>query len=97
MDKEPNCILMAGKNSYNNNNTSKTITRYLTTAEQLSLLIQCQFNFNCSPFVILTAKSVQGAALTFQRVDDVHGRHRLPLGVLRVRYGVTDDVFQEDF
>ena len=44
----------------------------------------------------LPAKAVQRAALTLQRVHDVHGRDRLALGVLRVRDGVANDVLKED-
>ena len=44
----------------------------------------------------LTTESIQSAALTFQRVDDVHGGDGLPLGVLRVRDGVPDDVLEEN-
>lgn len=43
----------------------------------------------------LTSETVQGAALAFQRVDHVHGGHRLPLGVLGVGDGVADHVLQE--
>ena len=44
----------------------------------------------------LSAESVEGAALTLERVDDVHGSHRLSLGVLAVRHGITNDVLEED-
>lgn len=40
----------------------------------------------------LTAETVQGASLALQSVDDVHGGDGLPLGVLGVSDGVTDDV-----
>ena len=43
----------------------------------------------------LTAEAVQSAALAFQGVDDIHGGDRLPLSVLRVGNGVTDDVLEE--
>jgi len=43
----------------------------------------------------LTSESVEGASLTLQRVDDVHGGDGLALGVLRVGDGVTDDVLKE--
>ena len=43
----------------------------------------------------LTAESVQGTALTLQGVDNVHGCHGLPLGVLGVGDGITDDVLEE--
>ena len=43
----------------------------------------------------LAAEAVQGAALTLQSVDDVHGGDGLALGVLGVRNGVTDDVLEE--
>lgn len=44
---------------------------------------------------ILTSETVQGATLAFQSVDDVHSGDGLPLGVLGVGDGVTNDVFQE--
>ena len=44
----------------------------------------------------LTAETVQGTALAFQSVDDVHGGDGLPLGVLGVGDGITDHVFQEN-
>ena len=43
----------------------------------------------------LTAETVEGAALAFEGVDDVHGGDRLPLGVFRVGDGVTDHVLEE--
>lgn len=43
----------------------------------------------------LTAKSVQGTALTLQGVDDIHGGDGLPLGVFGIGDGVTDDVLKE--
>ena len=45
----------------------------------------------------LTAEAVQSASLTLESVDDVHGRHRLALGVLSIRDSVTDHVLQEHF
>ena len=44
----------------------------------------------------LTSESVQGASLTLQGIDDVHGGDRLPLGVLGVGDGISDDVLKED-
>ena len=43
----------------------------------------------------LTAESVQGTSLSLQGVDDVHGGDGLPLGVLGVGDGITDDVLEE--
>ncbi len=43
----------------------------------------------------LTSETVQGASLTLQGVDNVHGGDGLPLGVLGVGDGVTDDVLEE--
>ena len=48
-----------------------------------------------SATIRLSTESVQGASLTFQSVDDVHCGHRLPLCVLGVGNGITDDVLQE--
>ena len=47
-------------------------------------------------FWSLTSESVQGAALTLEGIDDVHGGHSLPLGVLGVGDGITDHVLQEN-
>ena len=44
----------------------------------------------------LTSESVQGTSLPLQGVDDVHGGHGLPLGVLGVGDGITDHILQED-
>ena len=44
----------------------------------------------------LTAEAVQGATLAFQGVDDVHGCDGLPLCVLGVGDGITDDVLKEN-
>lgn len=43
----------------------------------------------------LTAESVESTALAFEGVDDVHGSHGLPLGVLGVCDGITDDILKE--
>jgi hypothetical protein len=45
----------------------------------------------------LTAETVQGATLTFQCIDDVHGGDSLPLGVFSVCDSITDDVLKEHF
>ena len=45
--------------------------------------------------VPLTTKAVEGAALAFEGVDDVHGSDGLPLGVFGVGDGVADDVLKE--
>lgn len=45
----------------------------------------------------LTTKAVEGAALTLQCIDNVHGCYCLPLGVFGVGDGVTNDVLQKDF
>ena len=43
----------------------------------------------------LTTESVEGAALTFEGVDDVHSSDGLPLGVLGVGDGIPDDILKE--
>ena len=48
-------------------------------------------------FLSLTTKTVQRPPLPLQRVNDVHRRHRLPAGVLRVRHRVPEHVLEEDF
>ena len=56
--------------------------------------------FKKSRFIVgdkieLTSESVQGSALSFQSIDNVHGSDSLPLGVLGVGDGISDDVLQE--
>ena len=43
----------------------------------------------------LTTETVQGAALSLERVDDIQRGHGLALGVLGVGDGVTDDTLEE--
>lgn len=43
----------------------------------------------------LTTEAVEGAALSLQSIDDVERRDRLPLGVLSVGDGITDDTLEE--
>ena len=43
----------------------------------------------------LTTETVEGAALSLESVDDVHGGDGLSAGVLGVGDGVTDNVLQE--
>jgi hypothetical protein len=45
--------------------------------------------------ISLTSETVQGTALAFQSVDDVHGGDCLSLGVFSVGDGITNDVFKE--
>uniref|UniRef100_A0A8R7UR92 Uncharacterized protein n=1 Tax=Triticum urartu TaxID=4572 RepID=A0A8R7UR92_TRIUA len=42
------------------------------------------------------AESVEGASLSLERVDDVHGGDGLAAGMLGVGDGVADDVLEED-
>ena len=44
----------------------------------------------------LAAKAVESAALSLERIDDVHGGDRLALGMLGVGDCVADHVLQED-
>ena len=43
-----------------------------------------------------TSESVEGTSLTLQSIDDIHGGDSLPLGVLGVGNGITDDVLKEN-
>ena len=43
----------------------------------------------------LSTKSVQSTSLAFQCIDNIHGCHRLPLCMLGVGDGITDDVLKE--
>ena len=45
----------------------------------------------------LTAESVEGASLAFQSIDDIHGSHGLPLGMLSVCDSISDHVLEEHF
>ena len=45
----------------------------------------------------LTSKSVQGTSLALECVHHVHGSDCLPLSMLGVCNGITDDVLEEDF
>ena len=47
------------------------------------------------PYGFLTSETIQGTALAFESIDDIHCRYRLPLGMLRVGYGVSDDILKE--
>ena len=44
---------------------------------------------------VATTHAVEGAALALESVDDVQGGNGLPLGVLSVCDGITDDTFEE--
>ena len=44
----------------------------------------------------LASESVEGTSLAFEGIDDIHGGDSLPLGVLSVGDGITDDVLKED-
>ena len=46
--------------------------------------------------VCLTSESVQGSALSLQGIDDIHGGDSLPLGMLGVGNGITDDILKEN-
>jgi hypothetical protein len=46
--------------------------------------------------IFLTSESVKSSALTLEGIDDVHCGDGLPLGVLGVGDGITDDIFQKD-
>ena len=45
---------------------------------------------------ILTSESVESTSLSLESVDDIHGSDGLPLGVLGVGDGISDDVLKED-
>ena len=44
-----------------------------------------------------TTKTVKGTALTFERVDHIHGGNSLALSVLRIGDRVQDHIFQKHF
>ena len=43
----------------------------------------------------LTSESVQSTSLSLESIDDIHGGDGLPLGMLGVGDGITDDVLEE--
>ena len=45
----------------------------------------------------LTSETVQGSALSLQGIDDIHGGDSLPLGMLGVGDGITNNVLKENF
>jgi hypothetical protein len=47
--------------------------------------------------VKLTAESIEGLALSFQSIDDIHGGDGLPLGMLGVGDSIPDNIFEENF
>ncbi|KAL4341730.1 hypothetical protein GQ457_08G012570 [Hibiscus cannabinus] len=51
---------------------------------------------NFSLKINLTTETVKCPSLPLESVDDIHGRHRLTPGVLRVGNGVANNVFQKD-
>jgi hypothetical protein len=59
--------------------------------------ILLMLSFDGVLLINLTSETVQGAALSFQSIDDVHGGDCLSLGVFSVCNGITNDVFQENF
>ena len=44
----------------------------------------------------LTTESVQGTSLSFESIDYIHGGDSLPLGMLGICDGITDNVLQEN-
>ncbi|KAJ0566614.1 hypothetical protein HanIR_Chr06g0275611 [Helianthus annuus] len=44
----------------------------------------------------LTAETVQGTALSLERIHHIHGGHSLPASVLSVGDGISDNIFQKD-
>ena len=44
----------------------------------------------------LTTESVQGTSLSFEGIDYIHGGDSLPLGMLGICDGITDNVLQEN-
>ena len=56
----------------------------------------CCWVVGCGGMGSLTSESVEGAPLPLEGIDDVHGGDGLPLGVLGVGDGITDDVLKEN-
>merc|ERR1712203_164869 len=44
----------------------------------------------------LSSKAIKGSALPLQGIHHIHGSHSLPLGMLSVGHGITDDILQEN-
>ena len=74
--------------------TSKRFRSRILVALKRADFVFSDDRVDCS---CLTAESVQGATLTLQSVDDVHGRDRLALGVLGVGDRIADHVLEEHF
>ena len=55
------------------------------------------FSGLCAHSIHLTSKSVKGASLALEGIDNVHGCNSFPLSVLSVGDRVTDHVLQEHF
>lgn len=89
---------------YKHNNIIEYCNKYVLSSRQAVLFVssdlvalkravchRCRLRVGVSGRC-LTAETVQGAALTLERVDDVHGGDRLPLGVLGVGDCIADHV-----
>ena len=50
----------------------------------------------CKRRKCLTAEAVEGASLTFEGIHHIHGSDSLPLSMLGVGDGITDDILKED-
>ena len=46
---------------------------------------------------LLAPKTIEGTTLPFEGIDDIHGGDSLPLGMLGVGDGITDDILKEHF
>ena len=53
-------------------------------------------SFICRSHVQLASKAIQSASLPLEGIDNIHSSDSLPLGVLSVGDGITDDILQED-
>ena len=45
----------------------------------------------------LASKSIEGASLPLEGIDNIHGSDSLPLGMLSVGDSIPDHIFQENF
>ncbi len=88
----------SNRNSSCNVPLNRTLRNRTASSAPAHILEGVLSNTSCCRKVSLrlAAEAVQGAALTLESVDNVHGRHGLAAGMLGVGHRITDDVLEED-